>query len=183
MGVDLYCDNLSFSCSYGYWNNIRMNIILATFDYIQFKFEKDEELYKNITDQENENYIGDYSNYNSYKNYLLEFIKAFSLSRITCNGIDKFIYLTTNLSYIDALIYFDIGGLYSLCNKTDCEGYYSVGNSIDICQLFDLIEPFIKKYDEYCHSSIYEINDIRIVTNIYLIFKQSATHNKKVSIC
>jgi hypothetical protein len=48
----------------------------------------------------------------------------------------------SNFAIVDALIYFDIGGLYSFCNKNDCEGFYSPGNSVDICKLFDLIEPF-----------------------------------------
>jgi hypothetical protein len=43
----------------------------------------------------------------------------------------------------DLLIYFGVGGVYALCNKMDCEGYYSVGNSYDILELFKLIKPFI----------------------------------------
>ena len=35
MGVDLYCNDYRFSCSYGGWHEYRKNIILSTMDYIQ----------------------------------------------------------------------------------------------------------------------------------------------------
>jgi hypothetical protein len=57
MGVDFYCGDVTFGCSYGEWKELRRNIIKATFDYIQDKFQREEELYKNITDEEDERYI------------------------------------------------------------------------------------------------------------------------------
>lgn len=188
MDICLQGNNLSRTASYSItfsyndWNDIRINIMLATFDYIQYKFQKDEELYNNIRDEDDENYIGDNSEYHFYKKLLIEFIKAFNLSRSSSNDgvIDKFISLSKNLSYVDALIYFNIGGLYSLCNKSEQGSYYSVGNSIDICHLFDLIKPFVKINDEECHSTIYEFHSMEF--NIYLAFKQCVKNNHRIGI-
>jgi len=151
MGLDIVCVDNSFSSSYGYWNTIRETIIKATFDYIVDKFQKDEELYKNITNEDDdENYIGEGSNYFIHKTNINKIINIISKPSVITNVFDnghnlvpKFLNLITNISYIDSLIYFDIGGLYALCNKSDCEGVYSVGNSYDIILLFDLIEPFL----------------------------------------
>ena len=32
-----------------------------------------------------------------------------------------------------------LGGLHTLCAQFDCEGYYTPGNSMDICILFDIL--------------------------------------------
>jgi len=187
MGVDFYCGDVTFGCSYGGWNQLRKTVIQATFDYIKDKFQKDFEAYNSIDDEEDEHYIGDGSLYHCYKK---DIIKIIEIMQSSCeknifgldNSVDNFIVVTRNLSYIDALIYFDIGGLYSLCNKSDCEGFYSVGNSIDICQLFDLIEPFITKIDENWHSAIYNKEPRFYGQCLYELFKESATKNKKIII-
>lgn len=187
MGVDFYCGDVTFGCSYGSWNDLRQTVIRATFDYIQDKFQSEEELYKNIIDEEDENFIGEGSTYNCYKNDINNIIKKMDSIISTNvfganNTINNFISLCKNLSYVDALIYFDIGGLYSFCNKSDCEGYYSVGNSIDICQLFDLIEPSIKKINENWHGAIYEADKRPMDNRLYDLFKESAIKNKKITI-
>jgi hypothetical protein len=187
MGVDFYCGDFTFGCSYGGWNELRKLVIKSTFDYIQDKFQKDFELYNSITDEEDDNYIGDGSAYNCYKKAIIKIIETMQTS---CeknvfgldNTINNFIVITKNLTYVDALIYFDIGGLYSLCNKCDCDGFYSVGNSIDICQLFDLIKSFIKINNEGTYSSIYNTESRYYGQCLYELFKESKTQNKKITI-
>ena len=71
MGVDFYCGFKNFGCSYGGWNKVRKNIIKATFNYIQDKFKNDYDLYKDLTDGD-ENWIGDGSYYNCFKNIILK---------------------------------------------------------------------------------------------------------------
>jgi hypothetical protein len=187
MGVDFYCGDVAFGCSYGGWNELRKLVIKSTFDYIQDKFKKDFEAYNNIDDEEDEHYIGDGSVYNCYKNDIIKIILSMSDPEDKNifgldNQVNNFIVITRNLNYIDALIYFDIGGLYSLCNKSDCDGFYSVGNSIDICKLFDLIEPFVKLNDENWHLAIYN-REYRTYDNcLYDLFKESAIKNKKIRI-
>lgn len=59
-------------------------------------------------------------------------------------NVDEFIELfMQNQEYIDYYIYLDIVGLHTLLYKHDCDGYYSVGNAIDILRLLDNIKPFI----------------------------------------
>ena len=85
-----------------------------------------------------------------------------------------------NLKYINALNRFHIGGLFALCNQSDCEGYYTPGYSLDICSLLDRIEPFVKKYD--CYNCIYT-KEGRTYNRIYDVFEESYKTMKKVSIC
>ena len=190
MGIDLTCDEATFGCSYSGWHTVREFIIKATFDYIIDKFAKDKELYKDITNEDDENYIGEGSHYFMYSNRINILITTLNLPNPTIlsnfnmntfNGLlTKFLTLTSNnLDNTDALIYFDIGGLYALCNKSDCEGFYSVGNSKDIVLLFDLIEPFVKKDDSF-YEGIYE--ESFSGNKLYDVFKQSVENNKKVII-
>ena len=182
MGVDFYCGDITFGCSYGFWGHIRKGIILATIDYIQDKYEKDKELY-------DENWIGEGSSYYCYMKNLLE-LKSHVLSQkqtrlisgipMPMDEVSLFIQTCHNLKYINALNKFDIGGLFALCNQSDCEGYYTPGNSLDICSLFDRIEPFVKKYE--CYDCIYT-KEGRTYNRIYDVFEESYKTMKKVSIC
>jgi hypothetical protein len=190
MGVDFYCGETTFGTSYGGWNELIRIVIKSTFDYIQNKFQKDFELYNSITDEEDEHYIAEGTRYNCYKK---DIIKIFELMQTASKKpnifgmnidttINDFIDITRHLSYVDALIYFDIGGLYSLCNKNDCEGFYSAGNSFDICHLFDLIKPFIKINNEDTYSAIYSTETRFYGHCLYELFKKSKTQHKKITI-
>ena len=75
--------------------------------------------------------------------------------------------------------YFELGGLFALCNQTDCEGYYTPGNSLDICSLFDRIEPFVKKNDDY--NCIYN-KEGRLYNRLYDVFEYSYKTLKRVTI-
>ena len=71
------------------------------------------------------------------------------------------------------LFFFNISGIYAFCNKSDCEGYYSVGNSYDICQLFKLIKPFYTT-DININKSIKQIEkvlaSVKDMTNSFKVF-------------
>ena len=187
MGVDFHCNDITFSTSYGYWNAIRETIIKATFDYIIDKFQKDEELYKDITNESDRHYIGEGSNYFMHKKNINKIITSVlkpdviaNVQRTDNNLVIKILQLITNISYIDSLIYFNLGGLYALCNKSDCEGFYSVGNSYDIILLFDLIKPFVQKYTD-CYDCIYVVEG-RLSNRLYDVFKESIEKNEKIDI-
>ena len=73
--------------------------------------------------------------------------------------------------YLNSLNYFDISGLFCICNQNK-HGYYSPGNSLDICILFDKIKPFTQKYGVYdymtCLQEIFtesykNLRDVRII--------------------
>ena len=78
--------------------------------------------------------------------------------------------------FIDTLVFFNISGLYAFCNKSDCEGYYSVGNSYDICQLFKLIKNFYIVDKEVFQDINKTINKIK------KIFQESVRKRKIITI-
>lgn len=188
MGVDFYCGDINFGCSYSGWNQIRKEIILSTIDYIQDKYEKDKELYGNLT-KEDENYIGEDSYYHCYmkalldaKNILLEQTSTVNVfSGKIDNTVNIFIKLCRNFKLMNAFNNFDIGGLFTFCNQSDSEGYYTPGNSLDICSLFDKIEPFVKKYS--CYNAIYEKEGKIHNNTVYEVFEHSYKTLNKVTIC
>jgi hypothetical protein len=193
MGVDFYCGDCAFHCSYSGWDNIRRQIMKSCFDYITDKFAKDQANFANVTIEEDD--TGENTSYHHHMNNIKPIIAIVetesvpkSTPDICATNIMSFIKSHNNdvgvfiracdkfYSSIDSLIYFNINGLYALCNKSDCEGYYSPGNSSDICQLLDLIKPFIKVNDEYIYERIYE-------GDLYRLFTESATKRLIVTIC
>lgn len=228
MGVDFYCGDYTFHCSYSGWNNIRRQIIKSCFDYISDKFAKDQinwiesnvKPYNMIThhanvEEDDKECIGENSQYYRHMNDVKQIIariekESETKTKITpptdgatnvwnfikaCNNEDDVGVLAracnTNFDWLDALTYFEINGLHTLCNKRDCEGYYSPGNSIDICHLLDLIKPFVKVNDEYIYGRIYEDNykldsqspNSFTIYNLYGLFTESATKRLIITIC
>lgn len=154
MGIWIFCDKKAeYSCSYGRWNDFRIATINATFNYIKshpISIECERGKF--------------------YVNKLFEIINE----NDTDNDLDIDIFLNyCNKPYfIDGLIFLNIYGIYTLCNKSDCEGYYSVGNSHDISQLFNLINDFYidKEYDKH------------MIKRVKKIFKHSISKRKIVTI-
>jgi len=99
MGVDLYCDNISFGCSYGGWNEIRKIVIKSSFDYIQDKFQKDLELYKDLP-EEHDNWIGEGSTYYCCKNDIIKLFEKLKVDSIKTNIFGMTIDNTVNV-FID----------------------------------------------------------------------------------
>jgi hypothetical protein len=186
MGIDIYCGEKTFGTSYSDWGEVRSNIIKATIDYILDKFDKDQELYKNIEEYD-DNWIGKGSSYYCYMNNLCDLKEKLldtnqikSVFGITIdNTLNNFINLCNNLKYVNSLNYFEIGGLYALCNQSDCDGYYTPGNSLDICRLFDQIKPFMQKY--YGYYYIY-VEEGRVYNTVYSVFENSYMNTQKVRI-
>jgi hypothetical protein len=73
-------------------------------------------------------------------NYISKILDKQSAITDVDEFIDVFI---QNQEYIDYYIYLDIVGLHALLYKHDCDGYYSVGNAVDIIRLFDQVKPFV----------------------------------------
>lgn len=128
MGVDLICNDKSYSCGYKRWSDFRNDVIQATIAYIE----------KVLLPNKN----------GFYRDCLLEYIELFCKeTENDDNKLEAFLLLQTHkndtVCIVDVFIHYGLGGLYALCNKTDCGGFYSVGNALDICQLFDTIEDFM----------------------------------------
>jgi hypothetical protein len=180
MGVDFYCNNKTFGCSYGGWNERRIYILKITYKY----------LIDAIKNQKNEIYTQEELEQIS-KSYLEVINKIFEFGSIS--SVDKFKLNIHNTYFaLDILIKFDVGGLYALINKNDYEGQYTPGNSLDICKLLDVIKPYFDKDDEdvsYIYNSIYVPNifgddeaDSGYVC-IYELFEESWKTCKKINIC
>ena len=167
MGIDLYCGDETFGCSYGSWNNVRNSLIQATFEYLEVHFA--------VTEYEEGTH--EHGAMIALKQYIQKILNLGKNDKL----IEGFVVYSRILEFVDLLIQFGVGGLYALCNKSDCEGFYSVGNSYDICELLKLVKPFLLKNKEEVDSNenwIY--NDIDIITNV---FKESVEKNIIVRIC
>ena len=158
MGIHIYCDKKEYSCSYGSWDKFRMATINATFKYIKS--------YISLTE------ITEYDKV--YADNLLEFIDKIESE----TNLDTNIFLNycEQSPFVDALVFFNISGLCAFCNKSDCEGYYSVGNSYDICQLFKLIQNFYTVDKEFFQDIYKTINKIKKV------FQESLRKRKIITI-
>jgi hypothetical protein len=167
MGIDLYCGDETFSCSYTSWNNIRNSLIEATFEYL--------EVYFAVTEYEEGTH--EHGAMIALKQYIQKIQNLGKNEKLIVN----FIVYSRILEFIDLLIQFGVGGLYALCNTSDCDGFYSAGNSYDICELLKLVKPFLlKNKDELYSNENWIYNRIDKVTNI---FKEGFEKNKFVRIC
>jgi hypothetical protein len=153
MGIWIFCDTSEYSCSYGRWNNFRMATIDATFNYIKS--------HAISTECEREQF---------YVNKMLEIINKIESEPDL--KIDIFLYYCNQQHFVDGLIFLNLYGLYAFCNKSDCDGYYSIGNSHDIFQLFNLINDFYidKEYTKH------------MIKRVKKIFKHSIRKRKIVTI-
>ena len=188
--MNICCDDKTFSCTHNYWHKIRTNIVKATMDYIKDKFTKDKEAFTR-EDKNDVNYIGLGSYYNYHMNNINEIVDEIkevnksnfyyiNMDMQLDNTIKVLLSFVSEFNNLSALNYFSLGGLFALCNQTDSEGYYTPGNSLDICLLLDKIKFYMKKYEGY--SSIYKLNRVANST-IYDVFETSHIKLINVSVC
>jgi hypothetical protein len=191
MGVDFTCDEKSIGFSYGGWHNIRCTILEATFAYLDKRFA--EILAKFANEEEHDwetthiqsaaknlqKHIDEIrEDANSKKQKSSEGI--FGIIREHNHILDCFINKIWENYFIDLLIEFGVGGIYALCNKSDCEGFYSVGNAYDIHELLNTIRPFLLKDTEDLESSdnwLYDVAD-----ELIELFQESIEKKKIIMI-
>lgn len=144
MGIDIYCGDKSFYTSYSTWCNIRTQIIHSTFEFLDHTFEETEA--KRNQDEEEED-----ADYQFWKDLVLQMKEEvrnaqpkLCFGTLLETSLEVFLKVCGTMKYLNALNYFQVGGLFALCNQSFCEGFYAPGNSLDICQLLDKIEPFLK---------------------------------------
>lgn len=147
MGVDFCCEDKSFSCSYSAWNSIRRGIIYATYLYVLEQPDGDER-------------------HNEYKHYLLTLFDSLIVDNVAhTNAVNIFVkHCHYTDSVVDSLNYFGVVGLYALCYKSDCDGFYSPGNSLDICILLDKLREIFDKHN---------IENFRFTDRVYDVFDTS----------
>jgi len=158
MGLDLHCDILSLHCGYSYIHMVRKILIRMTIDYLKnISFRNKFEPVSSMKDyfipsphDDSQDKEIDYSeqeeDFERHRNRLIEtFQKSLNGSQLIC--IDYSIwknYTTLDLGYY--MNEFGIIGLEHFVNHSDCEGYLSVGQSIDIMNLFSRIFHYRDKY-------------------------------------
>jgi len=173
MSIHLICGDYCFTSSISFWNKIREKLAIATFDYM---VEYRNNLY-NEPDHEQDAYN---NSVNKIKltNSLNECIHDIKFSLFhtnpqalpTADSIHIAL-LKMYTYYLDVLTVLGIAGIFAITNKSDSEGYYSVGNSADIVQMMKIAVPCIENPDVL--SSIHELIDL---------FKFSARENMVVVI-
>jgi len=89
-----------------------------------------------------------------------------------CVTIQDFSQFFKDMEFQNAFIYFELGGVYALLNKSDDDGYYTVGNSLDIVDAMEISEAYIL-YDDV--KSRYD--------TIKKVFEESVLTRKVVSVC
>ena len=156
MGILLMCNDAEYSCGYSRWNTIREEIANAAVRYLQTIYE--ELLQSN--DEEN-----------AYTRTELEKLMEY-VDTNNCCTITDFGYLFIDKDFVNLFIRFDLGGVYALLNKSDDDGYYSVGNAVDIVKTFELVETHIV------------LDDVKSsVPDIKKVFEESVRLGKMIRIC
>lgn len=194
MGISLYCGDKYFGTSYSCWGTIRSRIIEITLKYLMDLVEekatvyelkknegfKDEEEEEELTIQHEVSQSYGKMVKGFYDNIINNIPSGYSslFNDTSIRHAMNFIHVMQRKLYnVDVLVYFGVGGLFSLCYKSDCEGYYSPGNSRDICDLLDVIKSSIEKQDEDLYETVYEGYD-----NVYDIFAESVKTNSIIII-
>jgi len=181
MGIVLHCIEKNYRTSYGYWHWIRNIIIKATFKYLENKLESIKKEYPQCVRDDDKIYDYDEEEYYEIDREIKiidRLVKSYQINipkshTTLMNGIDelKAFAMTMREFPLDHLIFLNVSGLHAFCDKSDCQGYYTVGNSYDIIQLFDLIIPFID-----------EDEDEFEIENLYELFKESVDKKQKIVI-
>jgi hypothetical protein len=149
MGVQFDCGEVSISCGYGDWNKIRFFIANACLDFFI-------EITKDVDAS-----VRDIST--RYECHLLELVEA--IQNRNPESIVDFLSAIDEYASHNTLIFFGMNGLYKLLAKSDCEGFYSPGDAMDIRNMLILIEPHLSnncddltKFKELFNSSV-EFNE------------------------
>jgi len=169
MGIDLICDTEHWSGDYNTWIIICNACVKATFEYIQ-GFIKN-----NIIQSGNEE--------KRLQTKILFHINKINIDVMGNEDIDLmgiFLEECKNAEFVELLTKFGVSGIYALCCKIDRQGYYSVGNSYDICDFFSLIKYFTLVNKNIINSS--KNNIYRNINQIEIVFKESLELKRIVSI-
>lgn len=161
MSIHLLCGNVYFNCQVLYWNKMRESISNATNLFIVNYLNK----FDLVTEDADEN--DDKEKYSLYKKSISrdvfkERLTTFSIDykyaefnahpKLSEVGTLLVEYLKLYNYYLDLLTVVGVNGVYSLVNKSDVEGFYSIGNCVDIVNAINTVHEFIE--DEYMKMAI-----------------------------
>lgn len=161
MGIDLYCNKCDFACSYSIWNDIRCEIIRNTYSYLKEVVGPDIETPSSVvfSEQQTKHYhvlMKHMEDILDIHQKMYTIVLGQSTHEMDADELYNFNRsYADNMDFTDGLIAFGLYGLYALCHKNDCEGFYSPGNAFDIVQLFERIHPFVDKSIEKNKHRVY----------------------------
>ena len=130
MGICINCEGVMYSCGYTRWENFREEIANASIEYLKTEYNTI------LENGANDSYL---------ENQLSKLMEHIDVNN--CKTIPDFMALFSNANHLNLFIYYNMSGVFSLLNKSDDDGYYTVGNATDIVQTFRLIEKYIQDDD------------------------------------
>jgi len=166
----MICTKTGKNCGYNTWYQQRLEIIKITIKYLETRMEEIQQKLQEIEDEEE--YINGfpiivYEYYIEKLNkYLMEPIK-----RANNDEIYKFVSHPDIYHIKDVLSCFGVYGIHLLCRQGDCGGVYSVGESLDILQLFKTIKPYFDTSSQI-YETVYTIKS-EFSSPIYNVFEDS----------
>lgn len=201
MGVDIKCNKVSTRCSYSYVHVFRKMLIESTIQFLKSislknHFEAPESYMPYYCrydreprlDNDYEEYEQDYED---DKKKTIEYLGALcespgSFSSITYRLLkDPQPYFRSYNQVEERFHRFGIFGLLTFVDHSDCEGYFSPGQSLDILNLFMRIEPYVKKDtdDFIMYEDFKEIFKTSVDTKSHVYFMENngsqIIHNKR----
>lgn len=196
MGLDIKCGDKSTRCGYSFVQTIRIDMTLATISYLESinfteAFEP-QDIIKNYfipsPHDENKGKIEHEEQMNDFedkKKKMIEFLIESLKSKNILNILNYKIWENPNPIYkskIDLendLNFFGISGLQQFICHSDTEGYFSVGQSVDIMNLFSRINKFLEEALEKEDEHIKEIKSVTF-NELIEIFRTSVDDKKYV---
>ena len=153
MGILLVCKNVNYSCSYGRWMEFREWVGDLAIQVLRKKREslpqtEEDFLYRETT-------------------RLLEYCEIENVGTQA-----DYLRVLYNTDFLNLYIFYHLGGIYALLNKSDDDGYYSVGNAVDIVRSFEVLDALIDEDD--MKRQLYSIKEV---------FEESVRTNENVIVC
>jgi len=156
MGFSIDCKGAMYSCGYSNWVNLREEVANASILYLRCQYDI---LLQNSTND----------SFSYLENQLSQIFEYIEVNN--CATVPDFMYLFANPDFLNTFIYYNLGGVYALLNKSDDDGYYSVGNSYDILDALTRIETHL--VDDNIKNSVQTMKKV---------FDNSVQHKQIVSI-
>jgi hypothetical protein len=119
MELYLSCDDFTFKVTPIFWLVIKKEFVNASFRFLQNEQEKETKQFLSI-----------------------DLIDEYIISN-TFTTINDFIIMSRNKNIHNIYTYNCIDGVIIMLEKSDFDGYYSIGNAYDILEMIHNLKPFI----------------------------------------
>lgn len=176
MGFSMHCINTGKSCSYSMWFEQRVGVILATVKYLEQAIA---EIKAKLPDPEEDDgeyinglYTGiDYTNNIRPLEDMINDIKHVKNIYGIFDGVYNVFMRSRNVK--EGLVCFGVYGLYMLCNQSDIDGVYAVGESYEIIELLIKIKPYIDVNSDLYRAVYTSRNETNCSDSLVAIFNDS----------